>query len=91
MEQSLYAQVIMFRRKGLKFDAANENKNKSKFNFKVNPEDHDYGLILIKIELKCFLALVNLISIRNSFNFMKMSKTQIHSKHFKFQSEMQKL
>ena len=30
MEQSLYAQVIMFRRKELKFDAADKNKNKSK-------------------------------------------------------------
>ena len=31
MEQSLYAQVIKFRRKDLKFDAADKNKNKSKF------------------------------------------------------------
>ena len=47
MEQSLYAQVIMFRRKDLKFDAADKNKNEQNLNFKVNPEDHDYGLILI--------------------------------------------
>ena len=33
MEQSLYAQVIMFRQKDLKFDAADENKNESKFKF----------------------------------------------------------
>ena len=33
MEQSLYAQVIMFRRKDLKFDAADKNKNASKFKF----------------------------------------------------------
>ena len=33
MEQSLYAQLIMFRRKDLKFDAADKNKNKSKFKF----------------------------------------------------------
>ena len=33
MEQSLYARVIMFRRKDLKFDAADMNKNKSKFKF----------------------------------------------------------
>ena len=46
-EQGLYAQDIMFRRKDLKFDAADKNKNESKFKFKVNPEDHDYGLILI--------------------------------------------
>ena len=33
MKQSLYAQVIMFRRKDLKFDAADKNKNESKFKF----------------------------------------------------------
>ena len=33
MEQSLYAQVIMFRRKDLKFDAAGKNKKASKFKF----------------------------------------------------------
>ena len=33
MEQSLYTQVIMFRRKDLKFDAADKNKNASKFKF----------------------------------------------------------
>ena len=33
MEQSLYAQVIMFWRKDLKFDAADNNKNESKFKF----------------------------------------------------------
>ena len=32
-EHSLYAQVIMFRRKDLKFDAADKNKNESKFKF----------------------------------------------------------
>ena len=31
MEQSLKAQVIKFRQKGLKFDAADKNKNESKF------------------------------------------------------------
>ena len=33
MEQSLYAQVIKFRRKDLIFDAADKNKNESKFKF----------------------------------------------------------
>ena len=33
MEPSLCAQVIMFRLKDLKFDAADKNKNKSKFKF----------------------------------------------------------
>ena len=47
MEQSFYAQVIMFRQKDLKFDAAYKNKKNQNLNFKINPEDHDYGLILI--------------------------------------------
>ena len=33
MEQSLYAQVIKFRKKYLLFDAADKNKNESKFKF----------------------------------------------------------
>ena len=33
MEKSLYAQVIKFRQKDLKFDAADKNKNESKFKF----------------------------------------------------------
>ena len=33
MEQSLYAQVIKFRHKDLKFDVADKNKNSSKFKF----------------------------------------------------------
>ena len=33
IEQSLYAQVIKFRRNDLKFDAADKNKNSSKFKF----------------------------------------------------------
>ena len=37
MEQSLYAQVIMFRRKDLKFDAADKKKNVSKFKFQGQP------------------------------------------------------
>ena len=38
MEQSLYSQVIKFRRKELKFDAADENKNESKFKFQGQSE-----------------------------------------------------
>ena len=33
MEQSLYAQVIKFRRNDLKFDRADKNKNESNFKF----------------------------------------------------------
>ena len=38
MEQSLYTQVIMFRRQDLKFDAADKNKNESKFKFQGQSE-----------------------------------------------------
>ena len=34
MEQGLYAQVVMLRRKYLKIAEANKNKNEAKFNFK---------------------------------------------------------
>ena len=37
MKQSLYAQVIKFRRKDLLFDAADKNKKKSKFKFQGQP------------------------------------------------------
>ena len=48
MKQSLYVQVIKFRRKDSKFDAADKNKKRNQnLNFEVNTEDHDYGLILI--------------------------------------------
>ena len=33
MEQSLYAQVVKLRRKGLKFSATDKNKNEAKFKF----------------------------------------------------------
>ena len=33
MEQGLYAQVVMLRRKDLEFIAANKNKNEAKFKF----------------------------------------------------------
>ena len=36
-EQSLYAKVIKFRRKDLKFDAEDKNKNESKFKFQGQP------------------------------------------------------
>ena len=46
MDQSLYAQVIMFRRKDLKFDAADKNRIHLNLNFKVNLQDQDIGLTL---------------------------------------------
>ena len=79
MEQNLYAQVIMFWCKDLKFDAADKNKTHLSLNFKVNPQDQDIGLIFIQIGLKSILSLENLISIRNFFKIMTKSKKQIHS------------
>ena len=51
MEQSLYAQVIKFRRKDLPFDAEDKIKLNLNLNFKVNLQDHNYGLISIYIGL----------------------------------------
>ena len=42
MAQSLYAQVIKFRRKDLKFDAADKNKNASKFKCQGQPARSRY-------------------------------------------------
>ena len=47
MEIFLYAQVIKFRRKDLKFDAADKDKTHPNLNFKVNLQDQDIGLTLI--------------------------------------------
>ena len=91
MEQSLYAQVIMFWRKDLKFDAADKNKNASKFKFQGQSARSQLWFDLDLDWIDINFALVNLISIRNYFKVMKISKTKIHSKHFKFQLEMQKL
>ena len=81
MEQILYAQVVKFRRKDLKFDAADTNKNKTKFKFQGQS-----GRSRLWFDLD-----LDWININFSFKVMTMSKTQIHSEHFKFQSEMQKL
>ena len=43
-EQSLYAQVIKFRRNDLKFDAADKNKNASKFKFQGQSARSRYWL-----------------------------------------------
>ena len=74
----------------MKFDAADENKNESKFKFQGQSARSKFWFDLDLDWIDINFALVNLISIRNSFKVMTMSKTQIHLKHFKFQSEMQK-
>ena len=54
MEQSLYAQVIMFRQKDLKFDAADKNKNESKFKFQgqSNLNQDQTIIVILRIDLE---------------------------------------
>ena len=91
MEKSLYAQVVKLRRKDLQFVAADKNKVKLNLSFRVNLQDHKYGLILTYIGLTYILALVNLISTRNYFKVMTISKMILRSKNFTFQLEMQNI
>ena len=91
MEQSLYAQVIKFWRKGFKFDAADKNKNSSKFKFQGRSArsiywfDLDLDWIDINFSTRepDFYKKISTITI--------MSKKQIHSEYLKFQLEMLKL
>ena len=91
MKQSLYAQVDKVRRKDLLFVAADKNKTEAKFKFQGQSARSQLWFDLDLDWIDKILALVNLISIRNYFKVMTISKTKIRSKHFKFQLEMQKL
>ena len=91
MEQSLYAQVIKVRRKDLKFDASDKNKNESKFKFQCQS-----GRSQLWFDLNLDWIDINFSTrepdfYQKLFKVMTMSKTQIHSEHFKFQLEMQNL
>ena len=91
MEQSLYAQVIKFRSKDLKFDAANKNKNESKFKFQGRSGRSKlwFDLDLDWIDINFSTRVPDFYKI--FFKIMTMNKKQIHSEYFKFQLEMQKL
>ena len=52
MEQGLYSQVIMLRRKYLKFVATDKKKTKLNSSSKVNLQYHNVGLVLNSIGLK---------------------------------------
>ena len=90
MEKRLYAQVIKFRRKDLKFDAADKNKNESKIKFQGQS-----GRSRLWFDLDLDWIDINFStrepSIRNFFKIMTMSKKQIHSEYLKFRLEMQRL
>ena len=91
MEQSLYAQVIKFRRKDLKFDAAGKNANESKFKFQGQS-----GRSRLWFDLDLDWININFSTSEPDF-YKKLFQSHdneqdtIHSKHFKFHSEMQKL
>ena len=90
-EQSLYAQVIKFRRKYLKFDAADKNKNASKFKFQGQSARSRYwfDLDLDWIDINFSTREPDFYKI--FFKIMTKSKKQMHSEYLKFQLEMQKL
>ena len=77
--------------KDLKFDAAEENKNESKFKFQGQSGRSRlwFDLDLDWIDINFSTREPDLY--KKLFKIMTMSKTQIHSEHFKFQSEMKKL
>ena len=91
MKQSLYAQVIKFRRKDLLFDAADKNKNEPTFKFQGQSARSQlwFDLDLDWIDMH--------FSTRETDFYNKLF--QIHDdkqdkytlKKFKFQLEMQKL
>ena len=91
MDQSLYAQVIRFRRKDLKFDAADENKNESKFKLQGQSARSQlwFDLDLDWIDIN--------FSTREPDFYKKLFQSHDNEqdtntfKFFKFQSEMQRL
>ena len=91
IEKNYMHRLSCFWRKDLKFDAADKNKNKSKFKFLCQSGRSRLWFDLDLDWIDMNFSTHEPISIRKSFKVMAMSKTQIHSKHFKFQSEMQKL
>ena len=89
MKQILFAQVDKIRRKDLQFFAADNNKNEAKFKLQ---DQYARSQLWFDLDLNWIdknLALVNLVSIKNYFKVMKISKTILRSKHFKSQLEMQ--
>ena len=82
MEQGLYSQVIMIRRKDLIFVATDKNKNEAKFKCQGQyvRSQRWFDLDLDWIEVN---------SIRKIFKSMIINKILIHLNSFKFQLEMQ--
>ena len=85
MEQGLYAQVVMLRRKDLNITEQNKNEMMINSSSRVSLQNHSVGLILILIGLKKIPAHVNLVSIGKYIKGMNKHNIQIHLKYFKFQ------
>ena len=81
----LYAQVIMLRRKYLKFVAADKNKNEAKFKFQGQSARSQRWFHLDFYWIGVNLAHVSLIFIKKNFKSMMIHKIQIHLKAFNFQ------
>ena len=88
MEQGLYAQVIMIRRKDLKFVGTDKNKNEDTFKFqgKSARSQQWFDLDLDWIEVNFSTREPDFI--RNVLKTMMLHKIIIHSKAFKFQLEI---
>ena len=91
MEQSLYAQVIKFWRKDLKFDAADKNKNGSKFKFQGQSARSKFWFDLDLYWIDINFSTREPDFYKSFFKIMTESKKQIHSEYLKFRLEMQKL
>ena len=91
MEQSLYAQVIMFRRKDLKFDAADKKKNPSKIIFQGQSARSRYWFDLDLDWIDINFSTGEPGFYRKLYQNHEKEQEKIHSEYFKFQLEMQKL
>ena len=80
MEQGLYSQVVMIRRKDLNITEENRNKNEDKFKFQGQSARSQHWFDLDFDWIEIFLAHVNLISIRKYFKGMMKHKIKIHLK-----------
>ena len=89
MEQGLYAQVIMVRRKDLKLFATDKNKNEAKFKFQGQSArsqqwfDLDFDWIVVNFSTR------EPDFYKTNSKAMMIHNILIHSETFKFQLEMQ--
>ena len=85
MEQGLYAQVVMLRRKYLKFVVENKNKNEAKFKFQGQSARSQrwFDIDFDWIEVNFNTCQPNFY--KKFFKAMTIHKIQIHLNYFKLQ------